>query len=101
MAARVPEGVRLSRPGPSTAWWVALVGRTILRTQVAQFGASLRDLPPGLSTALETFYRKLILLAFHPRGSQRAMTEHQKVADAAISRREFCRRFGEPARRDG
>ena len=51
MAARVPEGVRLSRPGPSTAWWVALVGRTILRTQVAQFGASLRDLPPGPSTA--------------------------------------------------
>ena len=73
---------------------VALVGRTILRTQVAQFGASLRDLPPGPSTALETFYRKLILLAFHPRGSQRAMTEHQKVADAAISRREFCRRYG-------
>jgi hypothetical protein len=73
----------------------ALVGRTILRTQVAQFGASVRDLPPGPRVALETFYRKLILLAFHPRGSRRAMSERQQVADAAISRREFCRRYGE------
>jgi len=72
----------------------ALVGRTILRNQVAQFGASLRDLAPGVMGALETFYRKLILLAFHPRGSRRAMSERQQVADAAISRREFCRRYG-------
>jgi hypothetical protein len=50
---------------------------------------------------LETFYRKLILLAFHPRGSRRAMSERQQVADAAISRREFCRRYGEAARREG
>ncbi|HEY7243419.1 MAG TPA: hypothetical protein VH678_05995 [Xanthobacteraceae bacterium] len=77
---------------------VALVGRTILRNQVARFGASLRDLPPGLSTAFETFYRKLILLAFHPRGSRRAMSERQQMADAAISRCEFCRRYGEAAR---
>lgn len=73
----------------------ALVGRTILRAQVVQFGATLRDLPPGPIVALETFYRKLILLAFHPRGGRRAMSERQQVADAAISCREFCHRYGE------
>jgi hypothetical protein len=72
---------------------VALVGSTILRRQVSDFGASLRELPPGLHRSLDTFYRKLILLAFHPGGARRVLLEHRPVVEAAISRREFCRRF--------
>jgi hypothetical protein len=72
---------------------VALVGSTILRRQVTEFGASLRELPPGLHKSLDTFYRKLILLAFHPGGAKRVLLERQAVAEAAISRREFCRRY--------
>ena len=72
---------------------VALVGSTILRRQVAEFGATLRELPTGLHTSLDTFYRKLILLAFHPGGARRVMQEKQAVAEAAISRQEFCRRY--------
>jgi hypothetical protein len=72
---------------------IALVGTTILRRQVTDFGASLRELPPGMHKSLDTFYRKLILLAFHPGGAERVLTERQPVAEAAISRQEFCRRY--------
>jgi hypothetical protein len=68
-------------------------GSTILRRQVADFGASLRELPPGVHKSLDTFYRKLILLAFHPGGAKRVLSEKQAVAEAAISREEFCRRY--------
>ena len=73
---------------------VALVGSTILRRQVKEFGATLRELPPGLHTSLDTFYRKLILLAFHPGGANRVLQEREAVAEAAISREDFCRRYG-------
>jgi len=72
---------------------IALVGSTILRRQAAEFGASLREVPPGTHKSLDTFYRKLILLAFHPGGAKRVMLERQAVAEAAISREEFCRRY--------
>jgi len=72
---------------------VALVGSTILRRQVSDFGASVRELPPGLHRSLDTFYRKLILLAFHPGGARRVLLEHRPVVEAAISRREFCGRY--------
>jgi len=72
---------------------IALVGTTILRRQVTDFGASLRELPPGVHKSLDTFYRKLILLAFHPGGAKRVLSERQAVAEAAISREEFCRRY--------
>jgi hypothetical protein len=71
----------------------ALVGSTILRRQVTEFGASVRELPPSLHRSLDTFYRKLILLAFHPAGAKRVMLERQPVVEAAISRHEFCRRY--------
>jgi hypothetical protein len=71
----------------------ALVGTTILRRQVTVFGASLRELPPGVHRSLDTFYRKLILLAFHPGGAKRVLSERQPVVEAAISREEFCRRY--------
>jgi hypothetical protein len=72
---------------------VALVGSTILARQVAEFGAVLRPLPPGLHRSWDTFYRKLILLAFHPGGADRAARENAPVLEAAIARVEFCRRF--------
>jgi hypothetical protein len=72
---------------------LALVGSTILRRQVTEFGASLRELPPGIHKSLDTFYRKLILLAFHPGGVGRVLLERQPVAEAAISRQEFCRLY--------
>jgi hypothetical protein len=72
---------------------IALVGSTILRRQVTEFGATLRELPAGLHKSLDTFYRKLILLAFHPGGAKRVLSEWQPVAEAAISRQEFCRRY--------
>lgn len=72
---------------------VALVGSTILDRQVAEFGAVLRPLPPGLHRSWDTFYRKLILLAFHPGGADRAAHASPPVLEAAIARMEFCRRF--------
>ena len=72
---------------------VALVGSTILARQVAEFGAVLRPVPPGLHRRWDTFYRKLILLAFHPGGADRAARESPPVLEAAIARIEFCRRF--------
>jgi hypothetical protein len=72
---------------------VALVGSTILARQVAEFGAVLRPTPPGLHRSWDTFYRKLILLAFHPGGADRAARESPPVVEAAIARVEFCRRF--------
>jgi hypothetical protein len=72
---------------------VALVGSTILARQVAEFGAVLRPIPPGLHRSWDTFYRKLILLAFHPGGADRAAREGPPVLEAAIARVEFCRRF--------
>jgi hypothetical protein len=72
---------------------IALVGSTILRRQVTEFGASLRELPPGIHKSLDTFYRRLILLAFHPSGVKRVLLERQPVAEAAISRQEFCRLY--------
>jgi hypothetical protein len=72
---------------------VALVGSTILARQVVEFGAVLRPIPPGLHRNWDTFYRKLILLAFHPGGADRAAHDDPPVLEAAISRVEFCRRF--------
>lgn len=72
---------------------VALVGTTILQRQVAAFGASVRPPPRSLHHRLDTFYRKLILIAFHPGGAGRVLAQKDALADAAISRREFCRRF--------
>ena len=71
----------------------ALVGSTILRRQVIEFGATLRELPSGPHRSLDTFYRKLILLAFHPGGAKRVLLQSEPVAEAAISRQEFCRRY--------
>jgi hypothetical protein len=73
---------------------VALVGTTILARQVAEFGAILRPVPRGLHRSWDTFYRKLILLAFHPGGADRAAHDSPPVLEAAISRTEFCRRYG-------
>jgi hypothetical protein len=73
---------------------VALVGSTILARQVAEFGAVLRPVPAGLHRTWDTFYRKLILLAFHPGGADRAERDSPPVLEAAIARVEFCRRFG-------
>jgi len=72
---------------------IALVGSTILAGQVAEFGAVVRPVPPGLHRNWDTFYRKLILLAFHPGGADRAARESPPVIEAAISRVEFCRRY--------
>jgi hypothetical protein len=73
---------------------VALVGNTILRRQVLEFGASVRDRPPSPHRMFDTFYRKLILLAFHPRGAARAIQDDEHVVEVAISRVDFCHRFG-------
>jgi hypothetical protein len=73
---------------------VALVGDTILRRQVLEFGASVRHPPSGAHEIFDTFYRRLILLAFHPNGITRAMQDDERVVEAAISRVHFCRRFG-------
>ena len=72
---------------------VALVGSTILARQVAEFGAVLRSVPPGVHRSWDTFYRKLILLAFHPGGADRVARDSPPVLEAAIARVEFCRRF--------
>jgi hypothetical protein len=72
---------------------VALVGSTILARQATEFGAVLRPIPLGLHRSWDTFYRKLILLAFHPGGAARAAHESPPVLEAAIARVEFCRRF--------
>jgi len=72
---------------------VALVGSTILAGQVAEFGAVLRPIPPGRHRSWDTFYRKLILLAFHPGGADRVAHDSPPVLEAAIARVEFCRRF--------
>ena len=74
---------------------IAIVGSTILRKQVIRFGASTRPAPASLHTRLDTFYRRLILLVFHPGAVARVLREHQPLVDAAISLPEFCRRFGE------
>jgi hypothetical protein len=73
---------------------VALVGDTILRKQVLEFGASVREPPPGPHRLFDTFYRRLILLVFHPGGVSRAMRDHENVVEVAISRVDFCRRYG-------
>jgi hypothetical protein len=72
---------------------VALVGDTILRRQVLEFGASVRRPPSDVHEIFDTFYRRLILLVFHPRGVVRAMQDKERVIEAAISRVDFCRRF--------
>ena len=72
---------------------MALVGVTILRRQVLEFGATVRDPPPGAHRMFDTFYRRLILLAFHPRGVARALQDNERVVEVAISRADFCRRF--------
>src|SRR6266542_2644267 len=56
-------------------------------------GVRLDPDDPGLHRSLDTFYRKLILLAFHPGGAKRVLLERRPVVEAAISRREFCRRY--------
>jgi len=75
---------------------VALVGETILRRQVLEFGASVREPPPGPHRVFDTFYRRLVLLAFHPSGVARAMRDDEPVVEVAISRVDFCRRFNGP-----
>jgi hypothetical protein len=72
---------------------VALVGDTILRRQALEFGASVRRPPCDVHEIFDTFYRRLILLAFHPSGVVRAMQDKERVVEAAISRVDFCRRF--------
>jgi hypothetical protein len=72
----------------------ALFGTTILWRQAAAFGASTRAVPPGPFATLDTFYREMILLAFHPGGINRVLWRQNSVAEAAISRLEFCRRYG-------
>jgi hypothetical protein len=76
---------------------VALVGDTILRKQVLEFGASVRHPPLGAHQMLDTFYRRLILLAFHPSGVARAMQDEERVVEVAISRVDFCQRFASTA----
>jgi hypothetical protein len=71
----------------------AIVGTTILRRQVISFGATVRPAQARLHSALDTFYRKLILIAFHPGGASRVLRERQCVVDAAISIPSFVRRF--------
>jgi hypothetical protein len=44
-------------------------GIGILARQLAEFGAILRSIAPGLHRSWDTFYRKHILLAFHPGGA--------------------------------
>jgi hypothetical protein len=73
---------------------VALVGDTILRRQALEFGASVRRPPSGVHEKFDTFYRRLILLAFHPSGVARAMRDEERVVEAAISRVDFCQRYG-------
>lgn len=78
----------------------AVFGTTILWRQAAAFGASTRTIPPGPSASLDTFYREMILLAFHPGGINRVLGHRHNVAEAAISRADFCRRYGaQPVRR--
>lgn len=72
---------------------IAIVGSTILQRQAAAFGASLRAAPATLYCTLDEFYRKLILLAFHPAGFRRVLSQKDGLADAAISREQFCRLF--------
>jgi hypothetical protein len=60
---------------------------------VLRFLPSVRPLPGGLHRTWDTFYRKLILLAFHPGGAERAAHHCPPVLEAAISRIEFCRPF--------
>ncbi|HLW91089.1 MAG TPA: hypothetical protein VKS78_07295 [Roseiarcus sp.] len=64
-----------------------------MRKQVLEFGGSVRDLPPSLHLTLDTFYRRLILLVFHPARSRRAARERQKVIEAAIFRDKFRRLY--------
>jgi len=80
---------------------VALVGTTILARQVTEFGAVLRPIPDGLHRTWDTFYRRLILLAFHPGGADRAAHDDPSVLEAAISRVEFCRRYRRHETNDG
>ena len=68
-------------------------GIGILARQLAEFGAILRSIAPGLHRSWDTFYRKHILLAFHPGGADRAALESPPVLEAAIARLDFCRRF--------
>jgi YkoP domain len=92
--AVIAEEFRSLTPQLENREEIALVGTTILACQVAEFGAVVRPIPPGHHRSWDTFYRKLILLAFHPGGADRAARESPPVVEAAISRVEFCRRFG-------
>jgi hypothetical protein len=71
----------------------AIVGTTILKRQVISFGASVRPAQTRLHSTLDTFYRRLILIAFHPGGASRVLRERQRVVDAAISIPSFVQRF--------
>lgn len=72
---------------------IAIVGSTILQRQVIAFGASVRPVRRTIHGRLDTFYRKLILTAFHPGGVRRVFAQREPVADAAISLKNFCCRF--------
>src|SRR5262249_14932385 len=80
---------------------IALVGTTILARQVTELGAVLRPIPDGLHRSWDTFYRRLILLAFHPGGADRAAHDDPPVLQAAISRVEFCLRYRRQRAEDG
>lgn len=71
----------------------ALIGSTILARQVERYGATTRPVPGGWHTRFDHFYRKLILLAFHPAGLVRVLSQDQPLVEAAISRADFCGRF--------
>jgi len=72
---------------------IAIVGSTILQRQVVAFGASVRPVARTLHCRLDTFYRKLILIAFHPGGIRRVFAQRESLADAAISLKNFRCRF--------
>lgn len=72
----------------------AIVGRTLMHKQVLEFGGDIRELPGSVYRALDTFYKRLILLAMHPGGAKRLLHERQPIAEAAISLAKFCNLYG-------
>ena len=67
--------------------------RPLLWRLIALAPARAAVIPAGLHRSWDTFYRKLILLAFHPGGADRAARGSPPVLEAAIARVDFCRRF--------
>jgi len=68
----------------------ALVGRGILRARLSRMEWSLRETPASLHRDLDTFLRRLYLLA--AAGAKRASRNEGPVAECAISVRHFIER---------